>query len=201
MDTNDAQIEKQMQERFKQLPKPVQEAITSADVQKHLRELANTHQLHIDQWTALENEVMLSLLGFEPMADLPNNIQKEVGVDAAAAASIAADISKIVFEPIRGELERKLDHPDAVAAASTNVDAVRTQILADESSAEMVPRVPAAPAPESAPATPSIVPATPPAPAPTAQVERAPATGAAYTPGAASHERKEIAGDPYREQI
>ncbi len=199
MDVNDTQIEKQMQERFKQLPKPVQEAITSADVQKHLRELADTHQLHLDQWTALENEVMLSLLGFEPMEDLPSNIQKEVGVDATAAAAIAADISKIVFEPIRGELERKLDHPDAVAAASTSVDAVRTTILASEKAAEVTPAAPAPIAGQSV-ATP-IVPATPPTPTPSVQVERASATGASYTPGAASHERKEVAGDPYREQI
>lgn len=179
-------IEKEMQERFAQLPKVVQDAITSADVQKHLRELADTHKLHLDQWTTLENEVMLTLLGFEKIETLTENIQREVNVDAPTAAAIATDISKIVFEPIRGELERQLDHPDAVAAATSNVDTVRNQVLAQEKTAEKATAVP-------------VVPATPPQNAPIAKVERAPISSAYAS--TASHERKTIEGDPYREQI
>lgn len=180
-----------MQERFKQLPPVVQAAITSADVQKHLRELADSHQLHLDQWTLLENEVMLALLGFEPVGDLGKNIQSEVGVTSEVAQSLAADISTIVFGPIRQELERQLDHPNAIAAATTAVEDVRTQTLASEHAAPVVP----------APAPTPVVPATPPsAPAVTSKVERAPLS-TTYAPSQPSHERKAIEGDPYREQL
>ena len=53
---------KQIGEQFKKLPKVVQDAILSADVEMHMRELADKHKLHFDQWSALENEVMFALL-------------------------------------------------------------------------------------------------------------------------------------------
>ncbi len=182
---NELNIDQKLAERFKQLPKVVQEAITSAEVEKHLRALADTHKLHLDQWGKLENEVMLALLGFQPAEDLPKNIAAEVGVPTDIANALAADISKAVFEPIRQELERQLEHPDAQEAAVTDVDAARTQLLAAESVSQQ-------------PAT-AIAPATPPQPAPEAKAVRAPAP-AAYA-SVPSHERKTIDGDPYREQI
>ena len=177
-------FDKEMQERFNSLPKSVQDAITSAGVEKHLRELADSHKLHLDQWTALENEVMLALLGFEPVSDLAKNIESEVHVDAATAAALASDVSQIVFAPIRGELERILEHPEAQAASTTGMESMRSEILAQEKAA----------------AAPTVAPATPPASPPEATVERAPLS-AAYAPSVASHERKAIEGDPYREQI
>jgi hypothetical protein len=184
MDQDFIDLKKEMQERFKQLPKVVQDAITSAEVEKRLRELANTHKLHLDQWTALENEVTLALLGFEPVENLPMSIQSEVGVDSTTAAAIAGDVSKIVFEPIRAELERNLEHPDAKVSSSTVVESVRTQMLAGTDK----------------PQAPAVVPATPPQAPPTQKVERAqlPETYAKSVP---SHERKIIEGDPYREQL
>lgn len=181
-----------MQERFQKLPPVVQNAITSADVEKHLRELAQTHRLHLDQWTALENEVMLALLGLEPVADLAKNIKSEVGVDDAVATALASDISTIVFAPIRGELERLLEHPSAEAAATTGVEDMRTAMLARQEGA--------APAVASAIQAPPVVPATPPNPAPTLKVERAPLSSS-YAPQLPSHERKTVEGDPYREQL
>lgn len=189
MDTEEKKLNDAMQERFKKLPKVVQDAITSADVEKHLRALSDKHKLHLDQWSLLENEVMLALLGFEKIDDIAKNIQSEVGMDAAAAAALAEDISKIVFEPIRGELERRLDHPQAVATQTTGVEDARTQMLA---SPENKPAVTPAP---------TVAPATPPQPAPTAKVERTPATAPTYAPNVASHERKTIEGDPYREPL
>lgn len=242
--TPDNELNTQLQERFAKLPKVVQEAITSADVEKHLRELAEHHKLHIDQWELLENEVMLSLLGFQPAAELADNIQKHVSVDETTAISLAADISTIVFEPIRKELERGLDYPEATAIQKTGVEEMRDTILHNESAvaptalqtppiapspavAPVMPTPEAAIAPAPIPTTPqaaiapdatavvaqdpvpaippttpiaAVVAATPGTPAPTVTVERT-ETHPDYAPGAPSHERKAIAGDPYREQI
>ena len=179
------ELEIALKERFDKLPKVVQDAITSADVEKRMRELADTHKLHIDQWQALENEVMLTLLGVQPIEDLEKNIKSEVGVLDEIAKALTEDISKIVFEPIRAELERELEHPDAKAAEVSDVDGMRTQVLHDEAA----PVVPAAPA---------VLPATPPTGAPTGKIERAPVSES-YKAGETSAARKTVHDDPYRE--
>jgi hypothetical protein len=186
----------QFAERFATLPKVVQDAITSADVQKHMRDLAEGHKLHVDQWQILENNVMLTLLGFQPVAELPTRLEKDLNVTAEVATELSQSISDIVFKPIRGEMERSLSHPTAVQQAMSDVDALRAETLDAEGSS--VATVPAPNTPVEPPA-PAVVPATPPAPAPEEKAVRAqiPQTYSA----SASHERKSIEGDPYREQL
>jgi len=167
----DNELDDALKERFDKLPKVIQNAITSADVEKRMRELADTHKLHIDQWQALENEVMLTLLGVQPIEDLERNLKTEVNVSSEIAGSLASDISKIVFEPIRAELERELEQSGAQAATST---------------------------PTPAAIAPAVLPATPPTEAPTVRIERAPVS-AAYKAGETSTVRKSVEDDPYRE--
>lgn len=166
-----------LKERFFELPKVVQDAITSTDIQKLLQGLAETSKLHVDQWQILENEVIMALYGVTEVTDLQTNIQKHVNVPAEMAALLATNISKMVFEPIRGEIESSLRHPDAQAAVASGVDTVRSQILANN-------------------AQPS--PATPPPPSPTQKVARAPIS-AAYHAGEPSSVRASVDDDPYRE--
>lgn len=175
----ETELDEGLKERFAKLPKVVQDAITSADVEKHMRELADTHKLHLDQWQTLENEVMLALLGVQPADDLEKNIKNEVVVSAETAKALTADISRIVFEPIRAELERELEHPDAKAAEVSGIETARAQAL-------------------SAAAMPAVAPSTPPAEAPTAKVARAPVSEA-YKAGEASTARASVHDDPYRE--
>ena len=207
---DDKEFDELIKDRFKELPRVVQEAIVSADVQKHLRELAETHKLHLDQWTALEDEVQMTLLGINDSSELMQNIRDKVHVPEDTAKALVQSISEVVFEPIRQELERQLEHPDAVAKATSGVEDMRASILADASehsastpTAEATATPVVAPAAVVAPAippAPTVAPATPPAPAPTVKVERAPAAPPSYV-SAPSHERKTVEGDPYREQI
>jgi hypothetical protein len=202
-DTNQIDMNKALAERFATLPKVVQDAITSADVQKHLRNLAEGHKLHVDQWQVLENNVMLTLLGFQPVAELTQHLQKDLEVTEEVAAELATNISTIVFSPIRSEMEQHLSHPTAVQAAVSDVEAIRAQAL-QGAAAENTP-APAsetvATAPDTAPPAPgaAVVPATPPPPPPQEKAVRAQIAGT-YT-ASKSHERKSIEGDPYREQI
>lgn len=192
--TNDTDLNKELNERFAELPKVVQDAITSADVQKHLRDLADTHKLHLDQWQVLENNVMLTLLGFQPIQGLASHLQKDLSVTPEVASELAGAISTIVFEPIRGEMEKNLDHP-SVAEEANALEDMRTSALETAQHEERAAAVPNATAPASQP----IVPATPPPAPPTERAVRGSVAGN-YV-GAASHERKSIEGDPYREQL
>ncbi len=159
-----------LKERFTQLPKVVQNAITSADVQKHLREMANTQKLHIDQWESLEYEVLMTLFGVTPVDELEIHIKKNVGVSDEVAKELTENISKIVFEPIRKELERELADFEAGALAAKT------------------------PATKGVP----VAPATPPQPPSTLRVDRAPIS-AAYKAGEPSTARASVEDDPYRE--
>src|SRR3989344_5080951 len=167
--TTQDEFKKQLAERFSQLPKVVRDSITSADVEKRLREMATVHQLHVDQWDLLENEVMLTLLGFQRPEDLEKNIQKEIVTTTETAHALAESINIFVFEPIRQELERQLTHPDAKVEEQSNIEASRTQILGSSENSAPQPIAQSAP-PLTTPAIPAVAPATPPQPAPAVPV-------------------------------
>ena len=204
--SSDSELDSELEQRFAMLPQIVRDAIKSADVQKSLRTLADTHKLHVDQWQKLENEVMLALLGFEPVEDLQTNIRTHVGVGDVTAAALAEDISKTIFEPIRQEMERELEHPEAQAENVSGVEAARTQELQAEGNRQKAigndalqqssPVTPATPPP--APVPTPVVPATPPPAPPVVKAVRAP-TSSAYQPGEPSAARKNVHDDPYRE--
>lgn len=172
-DTNNQNVNEVIKERFSSLPKIVQNAILSAGVETHLRTLAETHKLHLDQWQVLENQVMLTLLGFYPIEDLGSRIEHEIDLDHETANTLATDISKVVFEPIRAELAHELDAPK------------------EESPITSPPR----PVGFSASAP---VPATPPPAPPVVKSLRAVPSGE-YRPGEASTARASVDDDPYRE--
>lgn len=185
----------QIQERFKELPRVVQSAITSADIQKHLRELADVEKLHVDQWQLLENNVMLTLLGFQEVDGLAKNLHEDLDITEDQARKLAGEVSRIVFEPVREELERELEHPEAETKEKSDIEEARSKLL-ESSAARNVPTPTLAPEPVAAPAP--IMAATPPAAAPVQKAVRAPASGA-YKPGEASAARKDVRDDPYRE--
>lgn len=181
----DSQLQAQLHERLEQLPQVVKAAIASSDIEGNLRKLADTHKLHLDQWQSFENEVMLAILGIQRVEDLEQNIKKEAGVNDDVARALSLDVNRIVFEPIRLQLERNLEHPDAQAAVVSGTEAARTQAL-DEAHAEAMSSAPA------------VTPATPPAPTPDIRITR-PTDASAYKPGEPSHVRTAVHDDPYRE--
>ncbi|MDO8561980.1 MAG: hypothetical protein Q7S05_04115 [bacterium] len=187
MDPEEQQLSDEMRERLLALPKAVQEAITSADVENRLRKLSETHKLHLDQWQKLENEVMLALLGVQSVEKLEENIRNEVGVPAEDAAALAGDIAEEIFLPIRQELEQELPPQEEVPSGES---AVASDVAPPIPNTEY--RIPNT--------SPSPIPSTPPPPPKTEKSIRAPISES-YTSQTPSHERKAIDGDPYRESI
>ncbi len=183
MTYTEQELDKKLDEIFDSLPPVVQQAITSADTTKLLRELADSEKLHLDQWQTLENEVFMALYGLKPAANLQASIQKEVGVSPETAVTLTQSINRIVFEPIRQELERELGHPKAKDEEVSDIEKVRDIVLAQA---------------EHAPVVAPVHSGTPPAPKPEGNVLRGPASGA-YVPGQTSVERKIVIDDPYRE--
>lgn len=197
---DDVNIVDELKDRFLQLPKAVQNAITSADVENRLRKLSETHKLHLDQWQKLENEVMLALLGIQKVEMLEENIKNEVGVPAEDAALLAGDIAEEIFLPIREELESELDQPtenenNESELSDKPVAGGQEPVATDQDSVS-----PASATGYKLQDTSSSVPSTPPPPPKTEKSIRAPISES-YTSQTPSHERKAIEGDPYREAI
>ena len=194
-------IEDKLQERLLALPKAVQEAISSSDVEKHLRELSEVHKLHLDQWQKLENEVMLTLLGLEEAENLEENLKKEVGVPDDIAAALTADIARIVFQPIRAELEKELPAESYPLSENEKTDAPQAEAVS------AAPTKSEQPAPEekdfkaNEPVEQKLLPApsTPPQKPPAEKAVRA-SISSSYT-ATPSHGRKDVENDPYREPI
>lgn len=170
-------VPEELKKRYFELPEALRDAIASSDLEKKLQAIASRHELHLDRWELLENEVMLVLLGIQPAEALQENIVKEAGLPEDVASQLASDIALEIFEPIRQSLEENIDAAEEAGAAPS--------------------APPAAPAPEPAA---TISPATPPPPPPETKAVRAPLSGG-YAARAASHERQSPEGDPYREQI
>ncbi len=98
------------QEYLKELPDIVRKIIEDANVPEKMRQLAKEYKLHLDKWTALENEIMLSLVGAKPPENLAENIRRAIGVDTTVATAITEDVAKFVFYPIRTKLEQELNN-------------------------------------------------------------------------------------------
>ncbi len=185
-DKDKMEIADQLKERFLQLPQPLRKAIISADVEDRLRKLSESHKLHLDLWQKLENEVMLALLGFQPVEKLEENIKNEVGVPAETASALAEDIAEKIFLPIREELERELPPPETVGGEGIVAADAVLPILNTEY------RIPNT--------SPPPIPSTPPPPPKTERAVRAPVSES-YSSQTPSHERKSVEGDPYREAV
>lgn len=186
--TEEQNLNDVIKEQYARLPKVVQQAIATTDIQKHLRGLSTTSSLHIDQWESLEHVVMLTLLGVHPIEELQQNIANDVEVSTEVAADLAQKINEMVFEPIREELERQLEHPDARAKEVSGVEAMRDNALANAQEPVAAP----------APSAPAVQPATPPSPTPEVKVAR-PTDSTSYKPGETSAQRAAVHEDPYRE--
>ena len=194
--TEDKDFKTLIQERFAKLPKAVQSAILSGNPEKRLRELSKERQLHLDQWQILEDLVMLTLIGVYHSEDLEKHVREDIGWQPDTARAVAEDITKVVFEPIREELERELEHPQAKAENKSDVERVRESTIAIQKTEAAKQEVGDG---QQYQATITTRPATSPQLKATIKVERAPVSPS-YKPRELSSERKDVDGDPYREQ-
>lgn len=186
-----------LDEHFKTLPQVVQDAITGAAVEAHLRELSKKHNLHVDQWQELETEVMTALMGLKPVSSLEQNIKKYVRVDNDTARALAEDISRVVFIPIRSALDRFLLERRAPAKEGEPMKDLSDDVLqkAGLHSPTVFPTPEHSGIPHAASAQTSEQKTTVPPPSTVVRRE-VPET---YKPGTQSTVRKDVLSDPYRE--
>ncbi|MEK7556123.1 MAG: hypothetical protein AAB523_02445 [Patescibacteria group bacterium] len=94
----------QLLEQFKKLPKDLQAAITSNDVDTAMQEISKRNHLHIDQAGELADEVGLVLLGVVHPDDFLEDVLFRLKVDRKAAVEIVADVNEHIFKKVRESL-------------------------------------------------------------------------------------------------
>lgn len=91
--------------KFDELPEDVQEAMSSVDTTRIMKEISEKHHLHIDQAGALTDDVGDLMLGDSAPSQFIGKIKKDVRVDEKTAREIAEEVNRQIFKPIRESLK------------------------------------------------------------------------------------------------
>jgi hypothetical protein len=97
---------KTLEEKYKSLPGDIQLAMSSTDVSKTIMEIAQKHDLFIDQADELSDEVSYVMLGLTKSKNFVRAISKKLEIDEKKAVGISQDINKEIFDKMRDSLKK-----------------------------------------------------------------------------------------------
>ncbi|MEK7646350.1 MAG: hypothetical protein AAB381_01490 [Patescibacteria group bacterium] len=95
----------QIQERFEQLPKDLQEAISSPEINTAIQAIGDKHSLHIDQLGELVDLIGLVMLGLIPSKEFVKNLSNQANIRESVSAEIADDVNKEIFSKIKSAMQ------------------------------------------------------------------------------------------------
>lgn len=103
----DAELaEDEIDKKFNSLPKDIRDAITSADVDSKITELAKKYRLHIDKAEELSDETGLVMLGLTHPQDYLRNLKRRLELPDDLARDLVADVNEQIFKQIRESLKQ-----------------------------------------------------------------------------------------------
>lgn len=94
------ETDKLIEEQLKTLPPNLQQAVNAVPWKNLVQEIGRDNTLNAEQITALEQEMMLVIYGFENPQDYIVNLVREVGVSEDVAYTIAESVANKIFDPI-----------------------------------------------------------------------------------------------------
>ncbi|MEK9207180.1 MAG: hypothetical protein AAB922_01770 [Patescibacteria group bacterium] len=97
----------QKAEAFDRLPKDLKVVVMSNALERAFQEIGNQNRLSLDKTGALEELVIVTILGLLPREELQNNLQKELSLSTLQASTIAKSINENVFLKIREILQQE----------------------------------------------------------------------------------------------
>jgi hypothetical protein len=100
----DFKLQPEIKDRFLQLPTEVQNIILESGWEKVTRKIVEQNKLRIDQGAAIENEVMLTMFGFDKPEHFKENIIKRSNVDLEVADKIVLAVNEEIFSLIKEKL-------------------------------------------------------------------------------------------------
>lgn len=112
--------------RYESLPAEIKSLLYSPEMLMAVRQIAQKHQLHIDQTGILEDETSAVMLGFTETADYPAVLAETMDIDQAKASAVAQDINDLLFTKIRDAMKRTYEQRKAAPPATPVVTTVKT---------------------------------------------------------------------------
>ena len=181
---------------YNAIPENLKDLINSADLEDKITEIVEKNKLHVDVAGDMYDSVRLVLAGKLLTKNFIGDLEKNAGLTHEQAITVAEDVNKQIFMPVRAELQRvteqKRDNPEEAVIVQ--------ELLEKPSQITTHPIVPTPSVEESAVQPPykvmppKLIIATKlvvPLPVPTPSVKETPTLGVAQVP--AIHEQKAVA--------
>ncbi len=120
-----------IQEQFKTLPPVIQDTITNSNWQEKIRRVVKNNSLHVDQGAAIENLVLITMLGLENPDDFVNNAKEYAQVSEDAAYTISSEVEREIFGDIRRKLIALTETADTVADVDREANSELNKVAED----------------------------------------------------------------------
>ena len=111
--------------RYESLPAEIKSLLYSPEMLMSVRQIAQKHQLHIDQTGILEDETSAVMLGFTDTIDYPAVLAETMDIDTAKAGAVAQDVNDLLFTKIRDAMKQTYEKQ---RASSVTVSATTTAV-------------------------------------------------------------------------
>ena len=118
-------LPKEIEERFNELPKTVQDTILNSGWEKTTRNIVDKYNLRIDQGASIEQETMFVMFGFDDADDFTKNIMNEAGIKEDLANKITEEINRDIFKLITDRLVEKTNDEEATEPFHTDKEAIK----------------------------------------------------------------------------
>ena len=133
-----------IKERIKGLPETLRVFVLDEKWRRDAEQIGKQFNLNEEKYTALENEIFMVLLCFEPQKDFRENIKNELQIDTNTVGWITEDVKKNIFSKISDELsaiEKQIDENEKMPQSQSGVGNEFEQIILNQAKA-MKPAVP-----------------------------------------------------------
>ncbi len=96
----------QLREIYNSLPVDLQDAMGSAQTSETVRRISSNYGLSLNQMGELTEEIGLTMLGVDPIEEMPKNIALRLGVDLSMGTAIYRDVNGSIFLKVQESLRR-----------------------------------------------------------------------------------------------
>lgn len=144
----DQETKQLVQERYQELPQILQNALLRPTLTSSIRLIAEKHHLPTEKASLLEDEVVLTLLAFEPLTRFDERIMAELLIPGSVAASVARDLDEMIFTEVREDLtEITKEHEEHDKMEEKEMNSSVDVVPSRSAITPMPPVVPQTPAP------------------------------------------------------
>lgn len=120
----DLEFKKKIEERMKELPKSLAEAIEKSGWEKAVFDIGRKHSLHVDDIGNIQNELILVLTGLVHPDEFRSVVINEIGIKEEKADAIIEEINVAINDRIRERLKEALDREE-MTLKSEEVDTMK----------------------------------------------------------------------------